>query len=97
MEIRKKKIYKGSGVIFDVIFLVVYMALQHLFVSTHPLPRILSIPSHPLFKSRICMEMTGPHYLWQFSRLVSIIFFGGVIFIYLEPPPPIRPPQFSGF
>lgn len=82
---------------FYVIFSVVYStALSPVAASPYfPLPQILFIlphSSHPHLEWCICMEITGPHYLWQFSRRVSITFFlfFGILylFIYLEPLPP---------
>lgn len=81
---------------FYVIFSVVYStALSPVPVSPYsPLPQILSLPphsSHPHLEWCICMEITGLHYLRQFSRRVSIIFFFFCffyLFIYLEPLPP---------
>lgn len=75
---------------FYVIFSVVYSTtLSPVPVSPYsPLPQILSIPphsSHPHLEWCICMEITGPHYLRQFSRCISIFFY---LFIYLEPLPP---------
>lgn len=72
----------------------------YLFLSTPPPPSLPpSLPpnslhpathsSHPLLEWCICMEITGPHYLRQFSRLVSItlfffFFLPLCIFIYLS-------------